>query len=154
MEQAGIDELLRFLSEDEPRNIGVANFLRTAELLDALLNGSRTDSRKDVEMAPDDEIDFDSTLVRRGRDAGTFDQVSAFAKEIEGRPLDKLLLELPGLAALSEWKFRLASQMFGRRYRQHASVEKQQLRIFAEEVAANESGEVASKIRELIAERT
>ncbi|MBI2214204.1 MAG: hypothetical protein HYU52_11210 [Acidobacteria bacterium] len=104
-------------------------------------------------MDPDDDLDLDSTLVRRGRDAETFDQVSAFAKEIEGRSLDKLLLDLPGLAALSEWKFRLASQMFGRRYRQLPAVEKAQLKIFAEEVAASQDAELASKIRALIAER-
>ncbi len=104
-------------------------------------------------MDPIDDLDFDSTLVRHGRDAATFDQVSAFAKEIEERSLDKLLLDLPGLSALSEWKFRLAAQMFGRRFRQLPAVEKQQLRIFAEEVAASQGADVAAKIRELIAER-
>lgn len=102
---------------------------------------------------PDDELDFDSTLVRRGRDAATFDQVSAFAKEIEGRSLDKLLADLPGLAELSEWKFRLAAQMFGRRFRKLPAVEQEQMRIFAEEVAASQAAEVAAKIRELTAER-
>lgn len=104
-------------------------------------------------MDPDDDLDLDSTLVRRGRDAETFDQFSAFAKEIESRALDKLLLDLPGLAALSEWKFKLAAQMFGRRYRQLPAVEKEQLRIFAEEVAVGQSAELAAKIRALIAER-
>ncbi|MCM2313646.1 MAG: hypothetical protein NDJ92_00650 [Thermoanaerobaculia bacterium] len=102
---------------------------------------------------PDDDLDFDSTLVRHGRNAETFDQVSAFAKEIEGRSLDKLLLDLPGLAALSEWKFRLAAQMFGRRFRQLKGVEKEQLRIFAEEVAATEKPDLAAKIRALTSER-
>lgn len=35
MEQAAIDEHLRFLAEDELRNISVSNFLRSAELRDA-----------------------------------------------------------------------------------------------------------------------
>ena len=98
---------------------------------------------------PDDPLDFDSTLVRRGKNAATFDQVSAFAKEIEGRSLDKLLSDLPGLAALSEWKFRLAAHMFRRLYRDLPAVEKEQLRIFAEDVARGESAEIAEKIREL-----
>lgn len=100
-------------------------------------------------MNPEDPLDFDSTLVRHGRDAATFDQVSAFAKEIEGRSLDKLLSDLPGLAALSEWKFRLAAHMFKRMYRELPAVEREQLRIFASEVAGRESEEIAAKIKEL-----
>jgi len=104
-------------------------------------------------MASDDEpIDLDSTLVRRGRDAGTFDQVSAFAREIENRSLDKLLADLPGLAALSEWKFRVAANMFQRRFRKLPAVEKAQLRIFADEVASSESDIIGERIRALFVE--
>jgi hypothetical protein len=104
-------------------------------------------------MSSDDPIDFDSTLVRQGRDAETFDQVSAFAREIEERSLDKLLEDLPGLAALSEWKFRLAASMFQRRFRKLPDVEKGQLRIFADEVAGGESPEIAIRIRALFERR-
>jgi len=100
-------------------------------------------------MASDDPNDPDSTLVKRGKDAETFDQMSAFAKEIENRSLDKLLADLPGLVALSEWKFRVAANMFKRRFRTLPAVEKDQLRIFADEVAKSESSEIAEKIRAL-----
>lgn len=104
-------------------------------------------------MSSDDPTDFDSTLVRHGKGAGTFDQMTAFAREIENRSLDKLLADLPGLAALSEWKFRVAANMFRRRFRTLPAVEKDQLQIFAAEIASGESPDIAAKIRELFVDR-
>ena len=53
----------------------------------------------------------DSTLIRRGASATTFNELEQFVETIEGRPLDKLLTDLPGIAGFSGAKFDLARQV-------------------------------------------
>ena len=95
--------------------------------------------------------DFDSTLVRRGVNASTFTEMAEFARTVEKRPLDKLLSELPGIAALSEMKFSLARQVIRRRSRELTAVDREQLRRFADEIATTAPALVASRIREIFA---
>lgn len=94
------------------------------------------------------EFDPDSTLVRHGASAATFTEMAQFADEIEVRPLDKLLSELPSLAMLSETKFNLARQVLRRRARELPEVERVQLQAFADEAAAN-GGPAADRIRSI-----
>lgn len=92
---------------------------------------------------------MDSTLIRRGVSAATLSEITEFAESIEHRPLDKLLAELPALAALSRAKFDLARQVIRRRARQLAPVDLQQLQAFAVEIAADSGGEAGQRIRSL-----
>ena len=94
-------------------------------------------------------IDFDSTLIRRGVQAATFPEMAEFAVTVEKRPLDKLLAELPRLAQLSDMKFSLARQVIRRRARDLAPVEREQLEMHAEEIAATAAAGVADRIRGL-----
>ena len=64
--------------------------------------------------------EFDSTLIRRGRNALTFSDMAAFAQTVAERPLLKLLEELPELARLSETKFHLAEITLRQRFRREA----------------------------------
>jgi hypothetical protein len=95
--------------------------------------------------------DLDSTLIRRGTLATTFSEMAAFAETLEERPLDKLLAELPGIALLSEMKFRLARQVITRRSRRLHDAERAQLRALAEEVAATTPMLIGARIRDLFA---
>lgn len=92
-------------------------------------------------------LDFDSTLIRRGFHAATLSEMEDFVETLQGRPLDKLLAELPGLASLSEMKFNLARQVIRRRARTLALVDREQLRTLAHEVADAAGGDTADKIR-------
>ena len=92
-------------------------------------------------------VDFDSTLIRRGVQAATFPEMAEFASIVEARPLDKLLEELPRLAQLSEMKFLLARQVIRRRMRTLPAVEREQLRLYAEEIAGSTGVAVAARIR-------
>ena len=94
-------------------------------------------------------LDFDSTLIRRGVRAATLSEMEQFVDTLQRRPLDKLLAELPGLAALSEMKFSLARQVIRRRARTLSSVDREQLRVLAHEVAAAAGNETGDKIRAL-----
>ncbi len=96
-------------------------------------------------------VDFDSTLIRRGVQAATFTEMAEFATTVETRPLDKLLAELPRLAQLSDMKFSLARQVIRRRVRLLEAAEREQLRVYAEEIAAVTGAAVAARIRGLFA---
>ena len=102
-------------------------------------------------MSAAEAIDFDTTLLRRGVKAATFSEMAEFAETVERRPLDKLLTELPGIAMLSEMKFNLARQVIRRRAKFLGSLHHEQLRILADEIAADAPALVASRIRELFA---
>ncbi|HYC62512.1 MAG TPA: hypothetical protein VEK79_23375 [Thermoanaerobaculia bacterium] len=95
--------------------------------------------------------DFDTTLIRSGIHATTISELSKFVDTIESRPLDRLLSELPGFALFSNSKFDLARSVVRRRARALPDVEREQLRIHAEEVAASTDVELAERIRSLFA---
>ena len=97
--------------------------------------------------------DFDTTTVRRGEAANTFSALSEFADGLRQRPLDKLLLDLPGLAGLSDQKFRLASHVIRQRWWHLPSVEQDQLVLIAEEVAAGLDAETAERVRDIFRKR-
>ena len=98
------------------------------------------------------QMDFDSTLLRRGRSAVTYSDMVSFASTIEERPLSSLLEELPGIAALSETKFLLAATVMRRRFRGETPVDQTQLRVFAGEIAQGVADpDMAERIRSLFA---
>jgi hypothetical protein len=60
---------------------------------------------------------FDSTLIRRGSAASTFDEIAAFARMIEERPIATLLDDLSAIEFLSDTKFQIARRALRRRLR-------------------------------------
>lgn len=100
----------------------------------------------------EDRLDGDTTIVRTGRSAMTYTDMVAFADAIEERPLPKLLEDLPGIAALSDSKFRIASNVLRRRFRMESPVDQIQLRVIADEIASNvDDRGVAKRIRDVFA---
>ena len=94
----------------------------------------------------DAAADFDSTLIRRGLQATTISEMTRFVETMDGRPLDKLLQDLPGFAAFSETKFSLARAVLRRRMRALDDVDREQLRVLATEVAGAAKDDVAQRI--------
>jgi hypothetical protein len=103
-------------------------------------------------MTTAEVLDFDSTLIRRGRGATMLSEMAEFAVTVERRPLDKLLAELPAMATLSSTKFGLAQQVLRRRMRRLAPVDREQLRVLAMEIADGTAPEVGDRIRETFVE--
>jgi hypothetical protein len=98
----------------------------------------------------DRQEEFASTLVRRGKDAMTYSDMVAFAESVETRPLSKVLEDLPGIAALSDSKFRIASTVLRRRFQLESPIEQIQLRVIADEIAsATDDRIVANRIRDV-----
>ena len=90
---------------------------------------------------------LNTTLVLKGAQATTFRDMEDFADNVESRPLDKLLGDLNGLVRLPDTKFELARLVLRRRLRELGDVEREQLRLFAEEVASGADAEAAERIR-------
>ena len=93
--------------------------------------------------------DLDSTLIRRGVSASTLSDMADFVETIQQRPLDKLLVDLPGLAELSQTKFSLARQVIRRRAKSLDRPDFEQLRLVAFEIADDAGNEVGERIRSL-----
>jgi hypothetical protein len=96
---------------------------------------------------------LNTTLVLKGAHATTFRDMEDFADNIENRPLDKLLGDLNGLVRLPDTKFELARLVLRRRVRELGEVEREQLRVFAEEVASGADPEAAERIRSVFVQR-
>jgi hypothetical protein len=98
----------------------------------------------------DQQVELDSTLVRRGQNAMTYSDMVAFAESVETRPLARILEELPGIAGLSDSKFRIASTVLRRRFQLESPIEQIQLRVIADEIAsAVDDRVVANRIRDV-----
>ena len=94
-------------------------------------------------------MDFDSTLIRHGLQATTLSDMSRFVATMEERPLDKLLVDLPGFALFSETKFTLARAVLRRRLKDLDESDREQLRAYAFEIASESDAEVGERIRTL-----
>jgi len=80
----------------------------------------------------------------------TYSDMVAFAESVEVRHLGKLLEDLPGIASLSDSKFRIASTVLRRRFQLESPIEQIQLRVIADEIAsAVEDRAVANRIRDV-----
>lgn len=91
--------------------------------------------------------EFDSTLVKRGREASSFADMVAFAQSVHERPFERLLEELPQLARLSDTKFNLATRVLRRRFESESDTMQVQLREVGERVATASTPWVATRIR-------
>src|SRR5512141_205962 len=84
-----------------------------------------------------DRSTTDADVSSFGDAAQTYRDMVAFAHAVETRPLGDLLAGLPGLAHLSEAKFQLAATVLRKRFRAEPLVIRQQLKIFAHEIAVS-----------------
>jgi hypothetical protein len=93
----------------------------------------------------------DSSVVIRGIDARTFSEMENFVKDLEGRPVERLLKDLAELVKLPQTKVSLVSYVFYTRYRAADDAEKQRIR---ESVAATyeqlEPGESRERVAQIL----
>ena len=69
-------------------------------------------------MAGDkDDDEIETTIVRKGKEAFSFTEMGGFVKDLQSRPLAKLVDDLPGLLELSEAKFALVLLAVSKRMR-------------------------------------
>ena len=70
----------------------------------------------------------DSSVVLRGIDARTFSEMESFVKDLEARPIDRLLRDLGHLAELPQTKVSLVSYVMWTKFRAAEPAEKQRMR--------------------------
>ena len=69
-----------------------------------------------------------SSIVMKAIDAKTFTELQTFVKDLESRPTDRLLRDLPDLVKLSEAKAEIISYVIATKYRHAESDERQTIR--------------------------
>ncbi|HET7433623.1 MAG TPA: hypothetical protein VFN10_02805 [Thermoanaerobaculia bacterium] len=69
-----------------------------------------------------------SSVVIRAIDARTFTQMESFVKDLESRPIDRLLRDLPELAKLSDTKVSLVSYVLAGKYRASETNDKHKIK--------------------------
>ena len=78
------------------------------------------------DQEPDDSS---STLVHQGKNALTFTEMAAFVRDVEARPLARLLTDLPGLMVLADLKHQLVVMVLRKKIkeivRKHMAVEEE-----------------------------
>ena len=67
---------------------------------------------------PDMTLPPASSVVMKAIDATTFTEMEGFVKDLEGRPIERLLKDLPDLADLPATKVSLVSYVITAKYRQ------------------------------------
>lgn len=92
-----------------------------------------------------------SSVVLRGVDARTFTEMESFVKDLEARPIERLLRDLPELADLPPTKVSLVSYVMHAKYRAAEAGEKVRIR---ERVAitfeALPPGEVRERVGQIL----
>jgi hypothetical protein len=79
-----------------------------------------------------------SSVVIRGLDATTFEQMEDFVDDLQQRPLDRLLRDLPRLARLSSTKFALVSYVMKRKFEGADATERERIRDQVTSVTSTE----------------
>ena len=69
------------------------------------------------EIVADDRKDKTSSIVMRAIDATTFTELQAFTKDLESRPIERLLQDVVELVKPSESKAQLVSYVIAGKYR-------------------------------------
>jgi hypothetical protein len=69
-----------------------------------------------------------SSIVMKAIDAKTFTELQAFVKDLESRPTERLLRDLPDLVKLSDAKAEIITYVIATKFRHAASDERQTIR--------------------------
>ncbi len=69
-----------------------------------------------------------SSVVLRGIDARTFTEMESFVKDLEARPVERLLRDLPELADLPDTKVSLVSYVISAKFRASEPSERKRMR--------------------------
>jgi hypothetical protein len=69
-----------------------------------------------------------SSIVMKAIDAKTFTELQSFVKDLESRPTERLLRDLPELVKLSDAKAEIITYVISTKYRHATSNERQTIR--------------------------
>jgi hypothetical protein len=92
-----------------------------------------------------------SSIVMKAIDAKTFTELQAFVKDLESRPMERLLRDLPELVKLSDAKAEIITYVISTKYRRAPTDERLKIR---ESVQATSDrlphGEERSRVQDIL----
>jgi hypothetical protein len=92
-----------------------------------------------------------SSVVIRGIDARTFSEMESFVKDLEARPVERLLRDLPELADLPMTKVSLVSYVMYTKFRAAEAAEKTRMReSVASTYEALPAGETKERVGQIL----
>jgi hypothetical protein len=92
-----------------------------------------------------------SSVVLRGIDARTFTEMESFVKDLEARPVERLLRDLPELADLPETKVSLVSYVISAKFRAAEPSERTRMReVVAITYEALTPGRVKDRVGQIL----
>ena len=99
----------------------------------------------------DDTNSLASSVVMKAVDAKTFTEMESFVKDLESRPIERLLRDLPQLAELPATKVSLVSYVLSAKYKGADASEKETMReSIAATVESLPEGEARTRIMQIL----
>lgn len=99
----------------------------------------------------DETSSLASSVVMRAVDAKTFTEMESFVKDLESRPVERLLRDLPQLAELPGTKVSLVSYVLSAKYRGADAAEKVAMReSVAATVESMPEGETRTRVMQML----
>ena len=92
-----------------------------------------------------------SSIVMKAIDAKTFTELQAFVKDLESRPTDRLLRDLPDLVKLSDAKAEIITYVIATKYRHAQPDERQTIRQSVQATSDRlPHGEERSRVQDIL----
>jgi len=92
-----------------------------------------------------------SSIVMKAIDAKTFTELQAFVKDLESRPTDRLLRDLPDLVKLSDAKAEIITYVIATKYRHAQPEERQTIRQSVQATSDRlPHGEERSRVQDIL----
>lgn len=92
-----------------------------------------------------------SSVVMKAIDATTFTEMEAFVKDLENRPIERLLKDLPHLATLATTKVSLVSYVIAGKYKAADAAERTAIRDAIQSTASQlEVGEKRDRVAAIL----
>jgi hypothetical protein len=92
-----------------------------------------------------------SSIVMKAIDAKTFTELQAFVKDLESRPTERLLRDLPELVKLSDAKAEIITYVISTKYRHAGKDERQTIRDSVQATSDRlPHGEERSRVQDIL----
>ena len=102
-------------------------------------------------MSDHEEKNRISSIVAKAIDASTFSEMQAFTKDLEGRPMERLLRDVADLVAPSESKAQIVGYVIATKYRHADAAGRASIVASLESTIAKlEAGDSRDRVKQIV----
>ena len=101
-------------------------------------------------MSDQEEKNRISSIVARAIDASTFSELQAFTKDLESRPIERVLRDVADLVAPSESKAQIVGYVIATKYRHSDAAGRGSIMKSLESTIASLEGEVRDRVMHIV----